>query len=244
MCTCGKIVEGDVHDPNAFDVLDLVKECDAHTAYLMLFAFGQGNPECEIVYDLYLTRLCDVSFYIYTALHFFFEIGANFGLHGYKVFFFVYIVRVQEFVGDPTVVCQYDQAVGIFVESSDGKNFFESDSVSDVLFRALGGVCDNADWLIIGKIHKRFCFFIMEDFYAISFLYLVAKLRLRTIDEYLFFLDELVCSASGCVFFPCKVSVNTHGKQGLVSVCVARALFLGSFHDFGSITSGVRFTIT
>src|SRR6185436_12832831 len=94
----------------------------AHSADLMFFSFGECDREFLVTEDADSTGLGDVATDIDPGFHFVFEKSRELGRCEDLVFFFVFVLRVEQRVSEASIIGENNETKRIFIESSDRKD--------------------------------------------------------------------------------------------------------------------------
>ena len=188
----------------------------AHAAYLVLLAFGDGNPKFSLAQDFHGARLGDVTADVYALLHLSFEIRRQRLCRHDFVFLLVCALGIEERIGDAAIVCQDDEPVGILVEPAEREYTFDWKNLFDFLFTFLCRVCDDAAGFVVGKVAPLG----LAPFqvYFVTLVDLVAQNSRLPVDSNETLFDEFIGFASCAVLLQREVFVDAHGVCGLFRI--------------------------
>ena len=100
----------------------------------MLLAFGQRHTKTLFIEDFYFTRFCHFILYAYTGLHIFLEARAKWFFGDDEVLLFVIETWMKKAFCDTAVIREYDESVGVLVETSNREDTRNVDLMFDVGF--------------------------------------------------------------------------------------------------------------
>lgn len=130
--------EADVHDASALQRADDEADRRAHAADLVFLAFGERDREFFLVENFYCGGLRVIALNVHAFFEFRRKVFGQFFFRRHNVFFFVLVVRIEEFIGDAAVVGEDNEPVRIFVEAAYREDADERDRLANVGFAFFG----------------------------------------------------------------------------------------------------------
>ncbi len=126
------------------------------------------------------------------------------------ILFFMCETRMEESLGDATIVGQYDETLGCFVEPADREDAWHLDDVSDgALFDALRRMRDDAPRFVVGDVDELAAIGLFDgDIVGIGDAH--AELSLLSVDEDASLFDQRIRFTSGSDAMQREIAVETH----------------------------------